>query len=161
MERNKWYVARHRAMKITLCGSIAHYDRMREVNAALASAGHTVRLPPTHEPDDSGKMIPVEEYYRIRKAETSDTGWVWERKAEAIRKHFEKIDWCDVILVVNEEKRGISGYIGGNTLMEMGLAFWLKKPIYLLNGVPDVPYREEILGVRPIVLDGDLSRLSG
>ncbi len=39
---------------------------------------------------------------------------IWNLKEDAIRDHFEKIDWADAILVVNHEKRGISGYIGGN-----------------------------------------------
>jgi len=43
--------------------------------------------------------------------------------------------------------------------MEMGLAFYLKKKIYLLNEVPELPYKEEILGVKPIILNGDLSKI--
>ena len=57
------------------------------------------------------------------------------------------------------DKNGVKGYIGGNTLMEMGLAFYLKKKIYLLNEVPELPYKEEILGVKPIILNGDLSKI--
>ena len=58
----------------------------------------------------------------------------------------------------NYEKRGIAGYIGGNTLIEIGLAFYLKKPIYLMNDVSsELSYKVEILGMRPIVLHGDLN----
>ena len=73
-----------------------------------------------------------------------------------IRSHFEKIEWANAILVTNYEKNNIANYIGPNTLMEMGLAFYLKKPIYLLNPIPDCPWKEEILGVEPVVINGDL-----
>jgi hypothetical protein len=64
-------------------------------------------------------------------------------------------------LILNYEKNGVANYIGGNTLMEMGLACWLNKPIYLMNPVPaDLSYSEEIRGMRPIVIDSDLSLLN-
>ena len=61
--------------------------------------------------------------------------------------------------VCNYDKKDIKGYIGGNTLMEMGLAFFLKKKIYLLNEIPEISYKEEILGVKPIIIIGDLSKI--
>lgn len=44
---------------------------------------------------------------------------IWNLKESAINDHYEKIDWYDAIFVVNHEKRGIQGYIGGNTLIEI------------------------------------------
>ena len=66
----------------------------------------------------------------------------------------------DAILVANYDKKGVKGYIGGNTLMEMGLAFFLKKKVYLLNEVPELPYKEEILGVKPIILNDNLTKIA-
>jgi len=43
--------------------------------------------------------------------------------------------------------------------MEMGLAFFLKKKIYLLNQIPELSYKEEVLGMRPIILGGDFSKI--
>jgi len=43
--------------------------------------------------------------------------------------------------------------------MEMGLAFFFKKKIYLLNDVPELSYKEEILGLKPVVINGDLSKI--
>jgi hypothetical protein len=40
--------------------------------------------------------------------------------------------------------------------MEMGLAFYLRKKIYLLNPVPDTPWKEEVLGMEPVVVSGVL-----
>ncbi len=147
-------------MKITICGSIAFFDEMLEVKEKLEQLGHEVDLPPTEIIDENGRMISVKEYYRLRKEEhNSNDSWIWTRKKEAILNHFRKIKWADVVLVLNYEKNNIAGYIGGNTLIEMGLALWLKKKIFLLNEIPEIVYKEEILGMQPIVLNGDLRNL--
>lgn len=143
-------------MKITLCGSIAFFDQMLDVKKQLESLGHEVKLPPTEVPDEHGNMIPVAKYYELRKTVTDDTSWIWERKEEAMRNHFDKVAWSDAVLVCNYDKKGISGYIGANTLLEMGLAMYLRKPIFLLNPIPEIDYKEEILGMRPVVINQDL-----
>lgn len=72
-----------------------------------------------------------------------------------MRAHFKEIEKADAILVANYEKGKIKGYIGGNTLMEITLAFYLKKPIFILNNISkDSLIWEEIYGVNPIFLDG-------
>lgn len=147
-------------MKITICGSIAFIDEMDALRKELESAGHEVKLPPLEVADGSGKMIPVKEYYAIRKSAADDETWVWEKKAEAMRNHFDKVSWADAVLICNHDKNGVSGYVGANTLLEMGLAFHLKKPIYLLYPIPEVSYKEEILGMRPVVINGNLSKIS-
>ncbi len=146
-------------MRIALCGSIAFYDEMLNAKKKLERMGHSVELPPLEIPDGEGNRISVKEYYRIRKESSEDERWVWERKKEAILEHFRKIRDCDAVLVLNYEKNGIKGYVGANTLMEMGLALFLGKRIFLLNSVPEMQYREEILGVNPIVLDGKLEKI--
>lgn len=146
-------------MKITLCGSIAFYDEMLFVKEALEHVGHEVNLPPSEILNEKGDAIPVKEYYTIRKTESEDTTWVWDRKEEAIRAHFDKVAWSDCIVVVNIEKNNIPGYIGANTLLEMGLAFYLKKPIYLFNSIPKLSYTEEILGMKPISINQDLTKI--
>ena len=77
-----------------------------------------------------------------------------------IDEHFAKIDRSDAILVTNLAKNGIENYIGGNTLMEMGHAYADGLDIFLLNDIPDVSYRDEIAGMHPVVLDGDLGKVS-
>ena len=84
----------------------------------------------------------------------------YDKKADLMRAHFDEITAGDAILVVNDEKHGVPGYIGPNVLMEMSLAWYQKKPIYLLNPFPDdSPFEEEIKGMNPIILNGDLSGL--
>lgn len=79
---------------------------------------------------------------------------------DAIREHCGTIERCDATLVLNYEKHGIPGYIGGNTFLEMGFAYILHKPIYLLNPIPKMPYYEtEIIAMKPHILHGDLTQL--
>lgn len=146
-------------MKITLCGSIAFQDEILSVKEKLEKLGHEVEIWPLELKDGQGNLIPVKEYYKIRRTANEDKKWVWDRKAEAVLEHFDKVAWSDAILVTNYDKKDVKGYIGGNTLMEMGLAFFLKKKIYLLNQIPELSYKEEILGVKPIILNGDLTKI--
>jgi len=146
-------------MKITICGSVAFQDKAIFLKKKLEKLGHKVELWPSKVKNKNGDLISVKEYYKIRRAANNDEEWIWARKAEAILNHFDKIAWADAILVINYDKNNIAGYVGGNTLMEIGLAFFLKKKIYLLNEVPELPYKEEILGVRPIIIGGDLNKI--
>ena len=147
-------------MKITICGSIAFQDEVLSVKEKLEKLGHEVKVWPLKLEDGKGQLISAKEYYKIRKIAADDEKWVWDRKAEAVLRHFNKVDWSDAILVANYDKNDVKGYIGGNTLMEIGLAFFLKKKIYLLNQIPELSYKEEILGVKPIILNGDLTKIN-
>jgi len=60
---------------------------------------------------------------------------------------------------VNEKQRDVEGYIGSNSFLEMGFAFVLQKKIFILNKVPDQSNTEEILGLEPVELLGNLHRL--
>ena len=82
-----------------------------------------------------------------------------KREQNYLRVHYKHICESDGVLVVNLEKNGIKNYIGGNALIEMGLAFYLKKSMYLLNPIPEISYKEEILGMQPIILADDLTVL--
>lgn len=144
-------------MKITICGSIAFYQEMVDVKNQLERAGFEVKLPPSKILDEHGEEITVQAYYDLRKAETNNDGWIWERKNEAMINHFNKVEWAEAVLVLNYTKNDIENYVGANTLLEMGVAMYLKKPIYLLNAIPEISCKEEIIGMKPIVIDGNLS----
>jgi hypothetical protein len=152
-------------MKITICGSIAFYTEMEAAAAALREQGHEVLIPLLR--NEIPEMGGDRKIYFGKYIE--DNGGVdafpaghalWDLKASAIRDHFEKIEWCDAILVTNYEKRGVPGYVGGNTLIEIGLAFYLNKKIYILSDISSsLSYKQEILGMKPVMLDGDLARI--
>lgn len=146
-------------MIITLCGSIAFINEMETLAKQLEAMGHTAKFPPTLVPGETGELIPAKDYYNFKKASEKDSDWIWKNHSQRITDHFKKIAESDAVLIANYTKNNIENYIGPNTLMEMGLAFYLNKPIYLLNPIPQISYREEILGVKPIILDGDLSKI--
>ena len=153
-------------MKITICGSIAFYKEMEEVKEALEQKGHEVLIPLlSAETAEFGgdKKIHFGKYIEdnggIDAFAPNDK--IWGMKEGAIWDHFKKIDWCDAVLITNYEKRGVEGYIGGNTLIEIGIAFYTHKPIYILNPVSsELSYKVEILGMKPIMLDGNLDAIS-
>ncbi len=146
-------------MNITICGSIAFYDEMLGIKKKLEQLDHQVRLPLFEVKDENGNMIPVKEYYSRRKSETDDTSWIWDRKEEAMRMHFQKVEWSDAVLILNYDKNNSQNYVGANTLLEMGLAFHLNKKLFLLNDIPEISYKEEILGMKPIIINNDLLKI--
>lgn len=150
-------------MKITICGSIAFYQEMERLKEELEAHGHAVLIPllSAEVQEIAGdKKVYLGKYIEENGGIDAfpPEHKLWKMKESAIRDHYEKIDWAEAVLVANYEKRGIAGYIGGNTLIEMGVTFYLKKPIYILNAVSsELSYKAEILGMRPIILHGDLS----
>lgn len=85
----------------------------------------------------------------------------WDQKMgeDWVKRYYGEIVQSDAILVINLLKDGIANYIGGNSFLEMGFAHVLGRPIYLLNPIPDMPYRDEMMAMTPIVLNGDISRI--
>lgn len=153
-------------MKITLCGSIGFYKEMELARDELVMKGHDVRIPELRlevpEEYGGGKKVYFGQFIEQNGGiDVFPPGHkIWDMKEGAINDHYQKIDWCDAVLVINHEKRGIQGYIGGNTLIEVGVAFYLKKKIYILNPVSsELSYKQEILGMKPIIIGGDLSRI--
>jgi hypothetical protein len=61
---------------------------------------------------------------------------------------------------VNLDKNGVEGYIGGNSFLEMGFAHVLGKTVYVYQGIPDMPYTDELRAMQSIELKGDLSRIT-
>lgn len=71
----------------------------------------------------------------------------------------KKILYNDAILVLNLEKKGQPNYIGGATFLEIFKAFELGKKIYLYNPVPENIFKDELVAMKPVVINGDISRI--
>lgn len=131
-------------MKIAICGSIKFYDEMLQAQRELESLGHVVLMPT--------KAQGVDYWTEDNRARVEA-----KKKFEFIGEHFDKIEESDAILVVNVTKKEIENYIGANTFLEMGFAYYRKKKIYTLNPIPNQPYIiDELLTFDPIVLNGNL-----
>lgn len=97
------------SVNIVLVGSISSHSKMLELQQKLGAKGAVVTMP-----DDDGSIQPdVVRGYNVAALD----------RAKA----------ADVMLVVNEKKHDIEGYVGPNSLMEIGMAFALSKPVYLLH----------------------------
>lgn len=96
-------------MKIVICGSMSVHKKMSEVKQILENMDHNVIMPSleniSSELDENG--------------DTRRTAHIKIRD-DLIRDYFKKIKWSDAVLIVNENKKGLDGYIGGNTFLEIG-----------------------------------------
>jgi len=154
-------------MKITLCGSIQFYKEMESARDTLLKIGHEVKIPElaleVPEEYGGGKKTYFGQFIEQNGGIDSFPAGheIWSMKEGAINDHFDKINWCEAVLIINHEKRGIQGYVGGNTLIEIGVAFYSKKKIYILNQVSsELSYKQEIMGMKPLMLNGDLNIIS-
>lgn len=75
-------------MKITLCASIAFIREMEEAKKELERAGHEIKMPPLEVPDEKGKMIPVKEYWDLRKSTKTTDGVDMGQKSGGDTKSF-------------------------------------------------------------------------
>jgi non-canonical (house-cleaning) NTP pyrophosphatase len=132
-------------MKITICGSMHHIEGMREAEKILTAAGYEVEIPNPREGEA--------DYHSLSDADRA------QLKSTLIKEHLDKICESDAIFIYNEEKKGVPGYIGGNTLMEMAFAYQQNIEIFLLRPAPDLSYADEILGMLPIVINGDVAKI--
>jgi len=130
-------------MKIAICGSIKFYDEMLVAKDKLEKLGHKVLMPV------KAQGVDYWEEDNTKRIEA-------KKKFEFIGEHLDKIEKSDAVLVVNVTKKEIKNYIGANTFLEIGFAYYRKKKIYALNSLPNQPYIiDELLTFEPIVLNGN------
>jgi len=148
-------------MKITICSSVDFTPKIIEVKEILEKMGHQVNIPYFTQKIIDGEMSFAE--FLETKEKNGD---ILLREAAAIdfiKRYWGFIKDSDAILVLNSTKKGIDNYIGGNTLMEMGFAYGHGKKIFLFNSIPEkserIHYLDEILDMKPVVLEGDLSKI--
>lgn len=91
-------------------------------------------------------------YQHIRDVEGDDKTFTKIKNRLTIQ-NMQNVEVCDILLILNYSHRNIENYVGGNSFIEMCIAFYLKKPIYLLNDIPEnMPYTEEIKSFFPQVI---------
>lgn len=142
-------------MKIAICGSLSFAKEMAELKNKLETFGHEVYMPYSAEKIIKGEFSSEE----IEQAKESGIFHRMTIENDAIRRWHDVIEKSDGILVANYDKKGIKNYIGGSAFLETGFAHVMNKKIFLLNPIPDVSYKEEILSMQPVVLNGDLGKI--
>ena len=140
---------------ITICSSADFYRKVIALQTILEKHGYHVIVPLTATRMKASGDYDASHYRLWLKDEDH-----YPKKTALIREHFREVERADVVLVVNETKHGQANYIGGNVLLEMGLGFYLGKPIYVLNDIPkESNHREEIIALGAKPLKGDMSAL--
>ena len=135
-------------MKICICCSLSFTDKVKIVAQNLEKMGHDVFLP-------NGVLVDA-----IHKPDFNPVAAKHDNGYDAIREHFDKIKKADAILVCNYTKNDVENYIGANTFLEMGFAYYLGKPIFVLNPLPDYKYvNDELLSFGVKNINGDLSMI--
>jgi hypothetical protein len=135
---------------VVLCGSMHFLDQMKKWKARLKPHGHRV-------------LTPVLENFHTIRDEEGDLERFNDIKRKLTKLHFEKVREGDVLLILNYEKNGQEGYIGGNTFAEISYATALNmchghnKDIYTVNPIPtNSSHREELLAWGIKQYDGSL-----
>lgn len=127
---------------------MAFAGEMIEAKIRLEQVGHVCFLPEGVDNYAAGKVEKMGGSEGAKRKIANDL----------IRKHYDLINQADAILVLNYDKRGINNYIGGNTFLEIGYAYILRKKIFLMNEIPEIELiKQEVEAIQPIVINGDLS----
>jgi hypothetical protein len=145
-------------MKITIVASVDFSYETKKVADELTASGHEVEIPYFTQKILRGE-VDFEKYKKV-KSERGDIEYRKNAEENLIKRYYNKIKNSDAILVLNLEKKGIPGYIGGNSFLEMGFAFVLGKTIFLYNSIPEMAYSDEIKEMDLVVINGDTSKIS-
>lgn len=143
-------------MKIVICSSVSFAEEIMQIKETLEKRGFEVVIPEG-----------LSDYLNDPELKKRASGWGTlegaERKIknDLIRGYYEEIKTCDAVLIINKDKNGIKNYLGGNSFLEMGFAHVLKKPIYVLNPLPEElkVFYQELVAMQPTVINGDLSKI--
>ena len=140
-----------RKKSIFLCASMSFYPELVEIEAKLKAKGFAVGIPA------SARMMKKRNDFEVAHFKGVVS---YEKRGKLIRGNFRDIANADAILVINNTKNGVSGYIGTNVLMEIAMAFYFKKKIYIWNSFPvDSPFAEELACFDAKVIDKDLDEI--
>lgn len=143
-------------IKIAICASIDFAYEIKDSAQILEKMGYEIDIPMTAQKILNGEL--AMEKFKSEKEKNGD-GAFRKIQYDVIKKYYGIIKNSDAILVLNFNKKGIKNYIGGNTFLEMGFAHVSDKKIYLLNPVPELGYKDEIIAMQPIILNGNLKNI--
>jgi len=135
-------------MNIILCTSKAFIRDAETIAHDLERMGHSVHVPAR-----------MEVWGDHAKEKAQESLHEFTHEFQYMHEHFERIKQSDGLIVLNFQKYGIPGYVGGGMLMDMGFAHAMRKPIFLLYPIPRLPYQDEIEITDPVILHGSIAPL--
>lgn len=128
---------------VSICGSMSCLAEMKKLAERLETRALRVHLP--EETDIDWDSIEDSEQVSLKKG--------------LIDRHLENIQNSDVVLIANFPRKGVDGYIGANTLMEIAFSYALGKPVALLFEPGAQDCRLEVLSTTNQILDGEVANL--
>lgn len=139
-------------MKIMIIGSMKFAKDMVQLKNDLEKLGHIAHFPIGTENHltDSTFVDRLEDNLQ------------WVIKEDIMRRNFQQVADADAVLVVNKRRNDIEGYIGISALMEMGLAHYLDKKIFLLNPYPSFEehrWAQEVAIMQPTIINNKLEEI--
>lgn len=135
-------------MKIFICASKYNYSHIANIKKALEKMGHEITVPNSYDE-------PMKELEIKKLGHEEHANW----KGSMIRLQKEKVLANDAVLVLNFEKNGAQNYIGGATFLEIYQAFDSRRKVYLYNPIPECNFKDELIGMGVVVINGDLSKV--
>lgn len=81
---------------------------------------------------------------------------------DVIHHSFNLIEKAEAVVVLNYPRKGLDGYIGTSTLMEIAIAYHFRKKIFLMFPIPhfdEVRWAHELAIMQPTILNGDLTKV--
>jgi hypothetical protein len=137
-------------MQIFIICSKTFYEKIPPVRMELEKLGHQVVLPNRY-----GEDIAFEKELLSSNRELHP-----EFKRKMFNRSRKVIKDVDAILALNFDKGNQKNYIGGATFLELFNAFNNDKKIFLWNDIPEGILFDEIHGFAPMIVNGDLSKIS-
>lgn len=135
-------------MKIFVACSKHFYDRIPEIKKRLEEKGHEVTLPNSYD-----------EPYREEEVKKRSLEEHVQWKSEMMRRDKRNIEPNDAVLALNFKKNNQPNYIGGATFLELYKAWEMGKLLFLYNPIPDSIFTDELTGMNPTILNGDLDAI--
>jgi len=81
-------------------------------------------------------------------------------KYDLLRDGFNQVAASDAVLICNYPKNNIKGYLGTSVLMELAIAYYLNKKVFLLYDYDkSQSYGLEVAIINPVILNNNLSKI--
>lgn len=149
-------------MIITICASVDFSPRIIKIKNFFEKRNNLVNIPYFTKMMIDGDL--TYQQYMDTKEKGGDIALRMDQDIDFFKRYWNYIADSDAVLVLNLQKNGINGYIGGNTLVEMGFAHIAGTKLYLFNPIPKrserMHYVDELEDLKPTVINGDLSLIN-
>lgn len=144
-------------MILIICSSARFAKESREIKEKLDEKGVDALLYPQMVRVKK-KTVTAGEFHAMRKKNL--TKELLTVKKQLMDEHIAKIKNSDAVLVLNFDRPKSPRYIGGNSFLEMGIAYALGKKVFIWKRpTKTLPYYEEIMAMRPTIIEEDLGKM--